>query len=208
MKKETKEAYNFYVEAIARGENPKITDIAKRFNCDRTALAMRISRAFKKDGANKSTISENIESGFQSIATGITQIQSQLEDTDNSNELTKALINSELNAGFEYLDKFGYLGKYALTLLTKTLQKGESMLENGTNTDFEYQAVANGLKKTIETMGMFKTAPQIAIQNNLINGENGNGAEDTSKKTIDIKIDIVEPKKSDIVEAEVITDDK
>lgn len=206
MKKETKEAYKFYTEAIARGENPKITDIAKRFNCDRTALAMRISRAFKKGNSSKNEISKNIENGFQNIAVGITQIQTQLEKADNSNELTKALINSELSVGFEYLDKFGYLGKYSLNLLTKTLQKGEAMLENGTNTAFEYQAVANGLKKIIETLGMFKTAPQIAIQNNLINGENGNNADDTQKKTIDIKIDIVEPKKSDIVEAEVIDD--
>lgn len=171
----------------------KTRDIASKYNLNRTALYNYLhNKNIKKN--------HNLASGFNSIVQGL-----NILETEQKKILTEAKSNSKeavrnqaaLIKGFEYLERYGEFGAFAVSVAKKILNKSNEMADE-VATPTELKAVADSAKISFEMLGLMPPKnPLIAIQNNInkIEAEN-------NKKEIEIRF-IDSGDKSDIIDIDI-----
>lgn len=169
-----------------------VRELAEKYKIKRGTLAKYIS-------VNNIKISNNVTYGLNSLKKGIDAFQKEIKEIEISNisnserdERKKALLK-----GFEYLEAYGEFGYYAINLIKKGIKKGNEMLDIA-ETPEQYDKAMAGIKKGIDTIGLFPKNPLVAIQTNIMNA----GTEKSKVNQINVNFNFVEPKKEN--EAEII----
>lgn len=189
MRKKSKNKVD-YSEAVAEYQTGLYTikEIADRHKLNYGNFRQYISR-------QNVTKCNKIEHGVKAVEMGIKELKTAQNEAKCNNNLSQC--NKAILKGFEYLERYGEFGAFAVALGKRVLAKGDEILEQIENAR-DFKSVASGIKDGFEILGLTPKNPIIIQQNNALQSQNAN----TNNL---LQIEFID---SDIAEAEIIDDEK
>ncbi|MDA3046718.1 hypothetical protein OFO10_06055 [Campylobacter sp. VBCF_06 NA8] len=142
-----------------------ISELAKKYKCNRTALYDYIRK-------NNIKINDNIKNGVSIVEQGLELLQSEKTKTinDKINDKTTIMTKNALMKGFEHIAlRHGVFGEFCVSLVQKGLQKGDEILSEVENAR-DFKSAMSGIKDGLDILGVFPKTPAINLMQ-TINGD-------------------------------------
>lgn len=141
-----------------------ISELAKKYKCNRTALYNYIHK-------NNIKVNDNIKKGVSIVEKGLTILQDENQKAINDSDSDKiATTQNALIKGFEHIAlTHGVFGEFCVSLVQKGLQKGDEILSEVENAR-DFKSAMSGIKDGLEILGVFPKTPAINLMQ-TINGD-------------------------------------